>query len=292
MNVRRHIKPVLGHVRLAKLSPAQVQALINAKLDEGLSPRTVQYVRATLRAALSTAVRWGPVVRNVAIPVNTVAIDREPVRPFSRDEAHQVLQAAASHRLAAFFTVAMAVGLRPSEALALTWDDLDLDAGIVHVRRALDRRGANDFQFKATKSRRSRRTIPLPEVCVQALVQHRRRQVQERLTAGSAWKDHGLVFTTRTGGPLDRTQVSRQFSTLLDRAGVEHRRLYDCRHTAASLLLAQGMAPRVVMETLGHSSYALTMETYTHVMPEVMRDAANAMDRALRPTSIGDDQTA
>lgn len=292
VNVRRHIKPALGHVRLAKLSPAQIQALINAKLDEGLSPRTVQYIHATLRAALSTAVRWGLVVRNVAVPVNTVAIDREPVRPFTRDEAHQVLEAAASHRLTAFFTVAMAAGLRPSEALALTWDDLDLAAGIVRVRRALDRRRADDFQFKATKSRRSRRTIPLPEVCVQALVQHRRRQAQERLTAGSAWKDHGLVFTTRTGGPLDRTQVSRQFSTLLDRAGVEHRRLYDCRHTAASLLLAQGVAPRVVMETLGHSSDALTMETYTHVMPEVMRDAANAMDRALRPTSIGDDQTA
>ncbi|HMC40341.1 MAG TPA: tyrosine-type recombinase/integrase [Acidimicrobiales bacterium] len=86
--------------------------------------------------------------------------------------------------------------------------------------------------------------------------------------------------------------MSRQFSSLLERAGVEHRRLYDCRHTAASLLLAQGVAPGVVMETLGHSSYALTMETYTHVMPEVMRDAANAMDRALRPTSIGDNQTA
>lgn len=227
----------------------------------------------------------------MAVPVNTVTIDRTPVRPFSRDEAQQVLEAAASHRLAAFFTVAMSVGLRPSEALARTWDDLDLDAGVVQVRRALDRRRANDFRFKVTKSRRSRRTIPLPDVCVQALLQHRRRQAQERLAA-TAWKDHNLVFTTRTGGPLDRTQVSRQFTRLLATAGVEHRRLYDCRHTAASLLLAQGVAPRVVMETLGHSSYALTIETYTHVMPEVMRDAADAMDRALRPKAADDHQTA
>lgn len=288
VNVRKHIKPALGHVRLARLSPAQVQALINSKLDEGLSPRTVQYIHATLRAALSTAVRWGLLVRNVAVPVNTVSVDRALARPFSREEANQVLSEASKHRLAAFFTVAMAIGLRPSEALALTWSDLDLDDGLVQVRKALDRRRADDFRFKAPKSRRSRRTIPLPEVCVQALVQHRRRQAQERLTAGSKWQDHDLVFTTKTGGPLDRTQVSRQFSKLLEKAGVEHRRLYDCRHTAASLLLAQGVAPRVVMETLGHSSFALTMETYTHVLPEVMRDAAKAMDRALTPPPASD----
>ena len=292
VNVRKHIKPKLGHVRLAKLTPAQVQALINSTLDEGYSPRTVQYVHATLRAALSIAVKWGLVVRNVAVPVNTVTVDREPVRPFTADEAQQVLRAAGTHRLAAFFTVAMAVGLRPSEALALTWSDLDLAAGNVNVRRALDRRRAGDFEFKATKSRRSRRTIPLPSVCVQALLEHRRRQAQERLSAGEKWTDHDLVFTTRTGGPLDRTQVSRQFARLLEKAGVEHRRLYDCRHTAASLLLAQGIAPRIVMETLGHSSYALTMETYTHVMPEVMRDAADAMDRALQPKSTEGQQTA
>jgi integrase len=292
VNVRRHIKPTLGHVRLAKLTPAQVQSLITSKLDEGLSPRTVQYIHATLRAALSTAVRWGLVVRNVAVPVRTATVDRAPVRPFSRDEAHQVLEAAAPHRLGAFFTVALAVGLRPSEALALTWDDLDLEAGLVHVRRALDRRRSDDFQFKPTKSRRSRRTIPLPDICVQALLQHRRRQAQEKFATRSEWKDHNLVFSTKTGGPLDRTQVSRQFTRMLEVAGVEHRRLYDCRHTAASLLLAQGVAPRVIMETLGHSSYALTMETYAHVMPEAMREAAHAMDRALRPRITNDHQTA
>ena len=292
VNVRKHLKPTLGQVRLAKLTPAQVQTLINAKLDAGLSPRTVQYIHATLRAALATAVRWGLVVRNVAIPVQIVTVDREPVRPFSAAEAHHVLEAASGHRLAAFFTAAMALGLRPSEALALSWDDVDLDAGVIHVRRALDRRRAGDFQFKATKSRRSRRTIPLPDICIQAFVQHRRRQAQERLAAGSGWTDHNLAFTTKTGGPLDRTQVSRQFSRLLEKAGVAHRRLYDCRHTAASLLLAQGVAPRVVMETLGHSSYALTMETYTHVMPEVMREAAAAMDRVLEPRTASDHQTA
>jgi len=108
-------------------------------------------------------------------------------------------------------------------------------------------------------------------------------EVQKRLLAGAEWQDHDLVFSSPLGLPLHRSEVSRQFGVLQEKAGVAHRRLYDCRHTAASLLLAQGVSPRVVMETLGHSSYALTMDTYTHVMPALMRDAADAMDRALRP---------
>src|SRR6266851_403220 len=241
VNVRRHIQPKLGHVKLALLGPANIQALLNAKREEGLAPRTVQYVHATLRAALAVAVRWGLVGRNAAIGVSAGAVDREPVQPFSVDEAHQILAAAVEHRLAAFFRVAMSIGLRPSEALGLTWDDIDLDARMLHVRKALDRRRANDFEFKKPKSRRSRRSIPLPDVCVQALVRHHRRQSEERLSAGETWTDHDLVFTTRSGGPLDRSQVSRQFTDLLKRAGVAHRRLYDCRHTAASLLLVQGV---------------------------------------------------
>ena len=136
--------------------------------------------------------------------------------------------------------------------------------------------------LKEPKSRTSRRTIALPDVCVWVLTGHRRRQLEERLAAGSAWEDHDLLFTTPTGGPIDRRWISHQFSRPQVLVGVEpKRRLYDSRHTAASFLLAQGVAPRVVMEILGHSSYALTMETYTHVMPVLMRDATRAMDTAL-----------
>jgi integrase len=177
---------------------------------------------------------------------------------------------------------AMALGLRPSEALAVRWSDVDLDVGLLQVRRALERR-SGAYAFKEPKSRTSRRTIPLPAICVEALLAHRGRQAAERLAAGEHWVDLDLVFTTPIGSPLNRTEMSRQFTRLLAAAGVPHRRLYDCRHTAATLLLAQGVPARVVMETLGHSSYALTMETYTHVLPSVMREAADAMDRALRP---------
>jgi integrase len=281
VNVRRHIKPAIGRRALAKLSPMDVQALITAKFEGGLAPRTVQYIHATQRAALNTAMRWGLVGRNVAMLVDPVRVDRPPVTPFSPEEVEKLLEAAADHRLGAFYVTAMAIGLRPSEALALTWSDVDLTEGVVHVRRALERRDGQ-YHFKETKSRTSRRNIPLPKVCALSLRAHRRRQLEERLVAGAEWQDHDLVFSSVFGLPLHRSEVSRQFSLLQEKAGVAHRRLYDCRHTAASMLLAQGVAPRVVMETLGHSSYALTMDTYTHVMPTLMRDAADAMDRALR----------
>lgn len=282
VNVHRHITPLIGNRPLAKLSPADVQAVVNAKLAEGLAPRTVQYVHATLRAALGVACRWGVVSRNVATLVEPVRLERVPVVPFSLEEVEGLIKAVAGERLEAFYLVALAVGLRPSEALGLSWDDVDLDHGAVKVRRVLARQ-AGRYVFTQPKSRTSRRTIPLPDVCVEAIRAHRRRQLEERMAAGSLWDDWGLVFTTPTGSPLSRTDVSRRFGRLLEGAGLPHRRLYDCRHTAASLLLAQGVAPRVVMETLGHSSYALTMDTYTHVMPSLMRDAAAAMDRALRP---------
>jgi len=272
---------VVGHLRVAKLGPADVQALLNAKRAEGLAPRTLQYIHATVRAPLSVAMRWGLVARNVATLVEPVTVDRAPVVPFTPEEVQALLSASKSDRLGPFYTVAMAVGLRPSEALALTWDDIDLTGGSLRVRHALERQDGL-WVLKEPKSRRSRRTIMLPRVCIDALRDHRRRQMEERLVAGPSWEDHGLVFTMPNGQPMSRTEVSRRFSLLQEAAGVSHHRLYDCRHTAAaSLLLAQGVAARVVMEILGHSSFSLTMDTYTSVMPVLMSDAADAMDRAL-----------
>jgi integrase len=281
VNVRRHIAPLIGHRRLAKVSAADIQAVLNAKRSEGLAPRTVQYIHATMRAALGVAYRWGLVARNVATLVEPVKLVREPVTPFTEEEVQRLLSAAANHRLGVFYTVAIAVGLRPSEGLGLGWTDVDLQGRTVRVRRTLDRLDGQ-YVFKEPKSRTSRRTIPLPVICVEALKTHRKHQLEERLAAGPEWEEWDLVFTTPFGRPLSRTEVSRQFGKLQETAGVAHHRLYDSRHTAASLLLAQGVAPRVVMEVLGHSSFALTMDTYTHVLSPLMRDAADAMDRALR----------
>jgi integrase len=176
---------------------------------------------------------------------------------------------------------ALAVGLRQGEALGLRWDDIDLDRGSLTVRSALQRLGPG-WQLAQPKTARSRRTIALPTVVSAALQSHRARQLQERLWAGARWQEHDFVFASTIGTPLDGTNVTRRFQQLLRSAGLPRQRFHDIRHACASLLLAQGVHPRVVMETLGHSQIGLTMNTYSHVIPALQSEAATQMDAVLR----------
>jgi integrase len=159
----------------------------------------------------------------------------------------------------------------------LKWEALDLDAGTLHVRVALQFvDGA--FQFVEPKTARSRRTIRLPRFAIEALRAHKVRQLEERLLAGSRWREHGLVFPSSIGTPLHAASVTHRFQTLLARAQLPRQRFHDLRHCAATLMLVQGVSMRVVMETLGHSQISLTMNTYSHVMPALQQDAADRMD--------------
>jgi integrase len=162
------------------------------------------------------------------------------------------------------------------------WAEVDLDGDFpsLRVRNAFSRAEGGE-RLGPPKTPRSRRTIPLPATLVDVLREHRRRQLEERLHAGPAWQEGDFVFAQPDGRPLSTRTLGRWFSGLCSRAGVSGHRLYDLRHTAASLLFAQGVGPRYVMEVLGHSTYRLTMDTYAHVMPATLRDAAEAMDRAL-----------
>jgi integrase len=278
--IRTHILPELANTRLVKLTPQKLEAFLNEKRASGLSPQTVQHLRAILRAALSDAVKWGLVTQNVGALVDGPRVPHRDVQPLSADEAHSLLDAAKTHRLGALFSVALAVGLRQGEALGLSWTDLDLDSGTLSVRKTLQRVDG-DFVFVEPKTARSRRTIAVPSVAIAAVRTHRARQMEERLAAGPLWEDSGLVFTTATGRPLQGSNVTRAFQQLLARAGLRRQRFHDLRHSCASLLLAQGVHPRVVMETLGHSQIALTMNTYSHVLPPLQREAAARMDEVL-----------
>lgn len=188
-------------------------------------------------------------------------------------------------RLAALYTVALAVGLRQGEALALRWEDVDLDMGTLLIRRTVQRIDGK-LVYGEPKSRTSRRTIALPHAAITALQRHRRRQIEEHLRAGSLWQDHGLVFTTHFGTPLDARNVIRWFKALLKKADLPDFRFHDLRHTCATLLLVQGEQPRTIMDILGHSQISLTMNTYAHVMPEVRREAASKMDAILAQKSV------
>jgi integrase len=278
--VRCHLIPELGRIPLVRLSPSDVQGLMNRKLQSGLSPRTVHHIRAVLRRALNQANRWALVPRNVATLVDAPRVPRYEVRIMTPDEARQFLRAVQGDRLEALFTMALMIGLRQGELLGLQWDDIDLSTNRLVIRRALQRVNGR-LQLVEPKTQSSRRMLVLPPMVVEALHGHRVRQLEERLWAGSRWQEHSLVFTTSVGTPLDGTNVTHRLHAILVDEGLLRLRFHDLRHACASLLLAQGVHPRVVMEQLGHSQISLTLNTYSHVLPSLQAEAAQRMEELL-----------
>jgi integrase len=284
--VRLYIEPDLGPIQLSKLTWQQIDALLNKMIKAGLSPRTVRYCLAVLRMSLEKARKRSLVGQNVALLVDPPRAVRHEIRSLSPEEARVFLNTVRGDRLEALYSVAIALGLRQGEALGLRWEDVDMDKCTLRVRYALQRIDGKP-QLVEPKTQKSRRTIFMPQVTVNALRAHRVRQLEERLVAGTRWKEQGLVFTSTIGTPLDPRNAFRLFQEALQRAGLPHIRFHDLRHTCASLLLAQGVHPRVVMETLGHSQISLTMDTYSHVIPALQRDAADRMDALLSNGSGG-----
>ena len=278
--VRDHILPEIGNVRLARLTPHQVQRLINHRLESGLSPQSVLYIRGVLRGALNEALRWGLVVRNVATLVQPPRVQRYEISPLDAEQAQRLLTAIRGDRLEALYSVALAIGLRQGEALGLRWQDVDLDAGILRIRHALQRIDGK-LVLVEPKTMRSRRTIQLPSLAVGALREHRVRQSAERALVGEEWNDQDFVFTSQLGRPLHGATVTHRFQKLLAAAGLPRQRFHDLRHGCATLLLAQGVSARVVMDVLGHSAITLTLNTYSHVVPALQTEAARRMDAAL-----------
>ena len=278
--IDQHLTPSLGRIYLDKLGPEQVQALLNAKAKEGQSPRSIQQIRAVLRAALTRAMKWGLVARNVAALVDGPRVPHKAGGYLDASQARQFLEAAQGDRLEALYSVALSLGLRQGEALGLRWQDIDLDHGRLTVANALQRVNGR-LELVEVKTNRSRRTVTLPGSVLAGLKEHSERQRFEKRAAGEGWREGGYVFTTTIGTPLDDGNLRRAFWKLLEKAELPKIRFYDLRHSCASLLLAQGVHPRTVMEILGHSNIAVTMNTYSHVFESVHVEAAAAMDRAL-----------
>jgi integrase len=218
---------------------------------------------------------------NAAAMVSPPRGTRREARALSPEEARCLLDAARGDRLEALYSVALAMGLRQGEALGLKWGDIDLDTGVLRVRRASQRIPHQGTQLVETKTPRSRRALVVPPIVISALRAHRARQAMERLAAGDHWVDLDLVFPSERGTLADGPNVTHRFHKLLKRAELPPMRFHDLRHACASLLLVQGVHPRVVMEALGHSQISLTMNTYSHVLPALQREAADRMEAIL-----------
>lgn len=277
--MRRYIRPHLGARTLAKVTALDIQAVYQGMQERGLSSRTVRYTHMVLRQALAQAVKWRLLSFNPADAVELPRQKHKEMRAMTPTEVRAFLAEAEGDRYETLFLLAVTTGLRPSEYLALKWDDINLKKGSLAVRRTVTREGR---KFEEVKTARSRRTVKLQRRVVLALLEHRDRQAFERKKAGDRWQDYGLVFTSEIGTPAVQHNLKRRhFQPACERAGLTGFRLYDLRHTAATLALAAGVPPKVVSEMLGHSSAAFTMDVYSHVLPHMQEDAVARMEAML-----------
>jgi len=279
---RVHIVPTLGAMPLARLGAQHLNALYAAKLGEGLSPTTVRYIHVTLHRALGQALRLGLVQRNVSELASPPRKRRRSMQVLSPEQARVFLDAAAGDPLEALYVVALTTGMRQGELLSLRWRDVDLEDGHVQVRASLSKT-ADGFVFSEPKTAQSRRKVALTGSAIAALRRHRVGQRERRLAAGPAWQDDDLVFPDALGVPFDAiTLLRREFLPLLARAGLPPIRFHDLRHTAATLMLLKGVHPKVVSEMLGHATISITLDLYSHVLPDMQREAVEAMESVLR----------
>ncbi|MEX1163461.1 MAG: site-specific integrase [Nitriliruptor sp.] len=268
------------------LSPAHVARVLDelaakpTSRGEPRAPKTVADVRTTLARDFGQAQRWGLLSRNPAALVDPPHVPATEILPLSLDEARSLLTAVAGHRLESLYTVAIAHGIRMSEAIGAQWSYVDLAAGTFEVWPTLTRTMEGEVVEGGTKNRRRRRFV-LTATAVEQLRHHERRLAEERLALGDAWTVSDLVWPSQVGTPLGHRALLRHLHGACARAGIRRVSFHTLRHSAATLLLAQGVDSRVVMEILGHSSPTM-MRRYQHVVDDLKHGAATAMDAALR----------
>ncbi|MEW6545421.1 MAG: tyrosine-type recombinase/integrase [Bacillota bacterium] len=283
----RYWYQTLGSRYLVALTPVDVQQALCA-LPDTLSGGTRASVFAVLRVAMRQAAKWGMVARCPTDGVKCPSPGVGRVNVWTEEQIRLFLREARGSRYYPLFHLALATGMRLGELLGLVWEDVDLDRGVIQVRRSLvGRPSGPEPRWQEPKTPRSRRPIPLDCVSLEVLRQHRKQQMEERWRAGSSWQDYGLVFSTDKGKPLQRPNITRRLKEIALVAGVPVLRFHDLRHSHATVLLRQGVHPKVVSERLGHSSVALTLDVYSHVLPDTQKEAARAMERVWDPPSVG-----
>lgn len=276
INVRLHIVPKLGQIKLALLQPAHVQGLYAAMQASGLAPKTIRNAHGVLRTALGKAVAWGLVPRNVAALASPPKGQSPEFRTLTVEEAKQLGRATQGNRWAPMLLLALTTGLRQGELLGLKWGDIDPVAGVLQVRRQYERDGT----FSTPKAS-SQRRLDLAPAELRAFEIQREAQGRDRERYGDRYSDQDLVFATHQGRPLMHRNVFREFKRLLRKAGLPDIRFHDLRHTNATLMLGQGVHPKVVQERLGHSQVGITLNTYSHVLPGLGREAIERLGAVL-----------
>lgn len=281
--VHQYLAPGIGRIKLRDLRPDHIQTLYSACLRQGKSERTVLLIHAVLHRALNQALKWGLIARNPVDGATHPKTRRHEMNTLTDSQVRDLLRAVKGTKHEALYLLAVSTGLREGELLGLRWSDLDWTTRRLQVQRQLQRVRGGGLIFSEPKSQAGKRSVVLSTIVVSRLRSHRVIQAYERLFAGDQWKENDLLFPSTIGTPWEPRNLFKQFKILLRKAALPDIRFHDLRHTAATLMLQQGIHPKVVQERLGHADISLTLSTYSHVLPNIQEEAAEKFDLLLIP---------
>lgn len=285
--VNRHLVPAIGRHTISGLKPEHLQHYYSVKLKDGLSAQTIRHHHTVLHKALQCAVEWQILTRNIADAAKPPRAKRIEMQTWNEYEIKEFLEAAKETQYYELFYLALFSGMRRSELLALRWQDIDFIFGQVSVNRGLHVLPGGKVIFRQPKTAAGRRVIALPPSALLVLSEYREKKEAECLMIGTSLSDRDLVFST-LGKPLLSNTVSHAWSKIVKRSGIKPIRLHDSRHTHASIMLRQGVHPKIVQERLGHSSITITLDIYSHVTPGLQEAAALKFDDAF---NLSDNRT-
>jgi integrase len=279
--VNQYITPGIGAVKLKDLRPDQIQLFYTMQLRDGRSQRTVLLIHSVLHRALNQALSWRLIGHNPAEAVNRPKVPRKEMRVLNESQVITLINSAKGSRFETLFWVAVTTGLREGEILGLKWSDIDWVTRRLSVQRQVQRLKNQGSVFSSPKSEAGERAVLLSMDTIKRLRGYHAVQSYEKLFAGDRWRENDLIFPSTVGTPLDQRNLYRNFKTILRQAELPEIRFHDLRHTAATLMLPQGINPKVVQERLGHADITLTLNTYSHVLPEMQEEAVQKLDHAL-----------
>ncbi|MFB3167484.1 site-specific integrase [Neobacillus sp. 179-C4.2 HS] len=285
--ITNHIKPSLGGIKIAKLHPSHLQEyysqkLVNGKLDgQGLSAQSVKHHHRLIHKALKDAVKWQFLGRNIAQAVTPPKVKKVEMKIWDNIQVKTFLKAAKTSAYYPIYLTAIYTGMRRGEVLGIRWQDIDFDNNIIYIRQSLQEVKKLGLTFKEPKSGKSR-SITITTLLTKELKKLHKQQLEFKLLFGKEYHDLDLVFAQKNGKPIQPTEMARDYRKVVDNSGLPYIRFHDLRHTHATLMLQQGVHPKVVSERLGHSTIGITMDTYTHVLPNMQKEAAHQFEQLIK----------
>lgn len=280
------IKPWLGRIRLRDLRARHIQAFYNRQSKQGVSQHTQRKIHAILHKSFKQATRWDMIPANPAASVDRPKQKRVEMTAWTEEQARSFLSGVHESRHVNLYFLAIATGLRQGELLGLQWKDVDWEGSRLQIQRQVQRIKGKGLVFTEPKSRAGRRSVVLGPSSMARLRAQRKLQEANRAFAGKRWDEHDLIFASAKGTPLDQSNVVMDFKAHLRRLGLPEIRFHDLRHTAATIMLHEGIPSKVVQERLGHSQISVTLDTYSHVLPSMQEEAAVKIDELLEPIPI------